>query len=121
MNRRNFIGNLILTGASFFVLPAAKLERRIWVPDRRIITETATGSIWRDYYMSIYYDGATPPPIPPSEIKTVTINNVLWYSDSISWFKLKRLSHPLKFLDNAAPDPAKPVVEYPEHCAIQEI
>ncbi len=95
MNRRNFIGNLMAIGAGFIILPSAVTHSRIWVPSRKIITDTL-GSVWRDFYVSyrlteIEYG----PDKKPSLGAVVKHNGNLWYGTPVNWLRLEKFEHPL--------------------------
>ena len=102
MRRRNFIGNLVVVGAGFFILPQAKLNKRIWVPDRTVVKATA-GSIWKDYYIT---PGVTYPdqPLMPSQFGQVEKHaGNLWFRSHTGWHMLHKYGRPLNWMDSKTP------------------
>ena len=92
MDRRNFIGSLLVAGAGFFVLPGAG---RLWVPERKLIVPTPD-SVWEHYYLSTdFLPRMAPPERNPSLGKTVMFRNRLWYGTGIDWRQLRLMSRPL--------------------------
>jgi|SRR6185369_308494 len=89
MNRRNFVGNLLLAGAAFSILPSAKLTNRIWVPNRTLIVPSV-GSIWDNYYIT-RYDTQNPPVSYVGKFGDVRVKNgSLWYKSEAHWWKLDK-------------------------------
>lgn len=96
MNRRNFIGNMLLAGAGFFVLPASRFENRIWVPDKRVVKETVR-SIWCDYYLC-RNSGEAPPKSRIEKMGTIIKERGrLWYGSPVGWILLQPLSTPIRW------------------------
>ncbi len=89
MDRRNFIGTMLVAGAGFFFLPPSKTYQRLWLPDRTIVTDTFQ-SIWATHYASVHFNPDDAPMAVPTLGKVVRRRGQLWYGTSDDWRLLRK-------------------------------
>lgn len=93
--RRNFLGNMLLAGAGFFILPPALSGKRIWVPERQIVSETVA-SIWETHWLDHSFVVNAWPPMKIGEVRKCGHN--LFYGGPNGAIILRKHRRPIPWM-----------------------